>query len=323
MRSNYATLKSELIKRLTPVIIVQNDYRGGRYYLVHNGETISEHPVPEIFELAKSIAHIPLGMFSILAPYLSKRVPPHHLKAGDMFARDLEMVAFHGPESENWVLPLQEFGQTIDTARRRLEEAELPARLQASCAAILDGASTFIAASTRARSFSMQQFEDFSGSVYGDIRVNMEFASRVQIQGVEDIMTRWRAKVGEAGWKELYVVVLSIWTTSVLNQNSIILKQYLNPDTVDTHLLDIVTAEFPADSVSLALDNLARIVQDNIAAEMVFSTDQRVADALKGKEDLLSQEILIQLGQTPPASATAASFAAAQGACPLGHTAQA
>lgn len=59
-------------------------------------------------------------------------------------------------------------------------------------------------------------------------------------------------------------------------------------------------------------ENLARIVQDNIAAEMVFSTSQNVADALKGKEDLLSKEILKLLGPTTAAEVTAAS-------CPFDH----
>jgi hypothetical protein len=46
----------------------------------------------------------------------------------------------------------------------------------------------------------------------------------------------------------------------------------------------------------VALDNIARIVQDNIAAEMVFCTDTKLADALKGPEELLSEEIQEQLG---------------------------
>ncbi|MFF4229723.1 hypothetical protein [Streptomyces sp. NPDC001820] len=50
-----------------------------------------------------------------------------------------------------------------------------------------------------------------------------------------------------------------------------------------------------------ALDNLARIVQDNIAAQMVFSSAQDVADALKGKEDQLSKEILPSWGVLWPA----------------------
>ncbi|QBL78717.1 hypothetical protein E2R25_13690 [Burkholderia pseudomallei] len=46
-----------------------------------------------------------------------------------------------------------------------------------------------------------------------------------------------------------------------------------------------------AGPVAVALDDLARIVQDNSAADMVFPTDPVRADSLKGAEDRLSNAI--------------------------------
>ncbi|WP_030622092.1 hypothetical protein [Streptomyces sclerotialus] len=64
------------------------------------------------------------------------------------------------------------------------------------------------------------------------------------------------------------------------------------------------------------------VVENNAVGEMVFNTDLKVADALKGKEDLLSDEILQQIGGTAPSTETAAFSAAAAGTCPItGHTA--
>lgn len=142
---------------------------------------------------------------------------------------------------------------------------------------------------------SIKSFERFSASVYDSISTNMWYASDAQITGVQKIMKRWKKKISHEQWKDLYVVVLSIWTTSVLNQNSIIIRELMDPGRVATHLIDLPCAELPEDYVFVALDNLARIVQDNVAAEMVFPTDQEVADALKGTEDLLSDTILEQL----------------------------
>ncbi|WP_159877006.1 hypothetical protein [Aquitalea denitrificans] len=70
MQRNYAALNAALINHLSPVIIVNNDAKGGEYTLLFNGERKTLHPIPVVFELAKSIAHIPLGIFSIIAPYL-------------------------------------------------------------------------------------------------------------------------------------------------------------------------------------------------------------------------------------------------------------
>ncbi|MEU9992681.1 hypothetical protein AB0E10_38975 [Streptomyces sp. NPDC048045] len=296
MRSNYATLKANLTQHLGPVIIVQNDSQGGTYTLVDNGQKIEQlQPVDEVFELAKSIAHVPLGIFSVLAPYLDpNNILPSQAKYID--PHDLKMVAFAGPRNTAWITPLQDFGNTLDNARRQLEEARLPGDLHDSCAKILEAAHEFIAHTVRARAFDMKSYEDFSGSVYPSIRTNMYWASKMQISGVGNLMTRWRQQVGDDAWSGLYVVVLTLWTTYELNQNSIIIKNFMNQEKVQTHLIDLMTAQIPTDAVATALDNLARIVQDNIAAEMVFCADQTTADALKGKQDLLSTEILQLLG---------------------------
>ncbi|GGT46781.1 twin-arginine translocation signal domain-containing protein [Nonomuraea spiralis] len=285
-RRNYAALKADLINHLGPVIVVQNDHRGGLYSLVSNGQALeSLHPVDEIFELAKSIAHLPLGLFTIIAPYLPKRVPA--FQSARIDPHDLDMVAFKGL-GDGWVQPLQDVSATMTTARQQLDEAKLPPGLQQSCADILDRSREFIADTTRSRSFDMKSFEDYSGSVYPNIRTNMYWASKVQIEGVADIMTRWRGQLGDDAWKGLYVVVFTIWTTSSLNQNSIIIKKFMDPAKADTHLIDISTAEIPSKPIPVALDNVARIVQDNIAAEMIFCTDTKLADALKGPDELLS-----------------------------------
>ena len=146
----------------------------------------------------------------------------------------------------------------------------------------------------------------------------MKYASEAQIAGVKTLMGTWRRRLGESAWADLYTVVLSQWTTADLNQNTIIIKGLMNPAKVDTHLIDLPGLEIPADPVAVALDNLARIVQDNIAAELIFSQDANVADALKGKQDLLSEEILVQLGAgTPVRSALPDYNTTTKGVCPV------
>ncbi|MFE4801604.1 hypothetical protein ACFRFL_43270 [Streptomyces sp. NPDC056708] len=315
MRASYAALKSELISRLSPVIVVQNDATGGKFTLIRGGSPQeSVNPVPELFELAKSISHVPQGIFSAIAPYLGDKVPSLP-NASRIDPHDLDMVAFEGPRAAGWISPLQGYEATLTTARQQLGEANLPQELEISCGRILDEALTFIRDSVRSGTFDMASFEEFSGKTYPSIRTNMKYAAAAQISGVQGLMRKWRATIGEEAWKDLYTVVLSIWTTSELNQASIIIRRCMNPVKVATHLIDLPTVEVPRDPIFVALDNLARIVQDNVSAEMVFPTDPLVADVFKGKEDLLSVEILQQTGAT--ARAPTASRAAAASACPV------
>ncbi|MFF8570682.1 hypothetical protein ACF06L_05575 [Streptomyces sp. NPDC015408] len=324
MRANYATLKSELTTQLSPVIVVSNNAVGGRFTLISNGKQVETvDPVPEYFELAKSIAHVPLGVFSVLAAYLSDRVP-NIPNADRIDPHDLDMVVTKAPGDKGWITPLNAFKTALQSAHTRLGTANLPLDLENSCDKILGEAVKFIDASVAAESFDMVSFNRFAATVYPAIRVNMTFAATAQITGIEGLMKRWRTLIGEKAWSDLYVTVLSIWTTAELNQASIIIRRTMNQAKVGTHLIDLPTVETPSDPILVALDNLARIVQDNVAAEMVFNTDLKVADALKGKEDLLSDEILQQIGGTAPTARTAAlgTAAATAGACPItGRTA--
>ncbi|WP_042382242.1 hypothetical protein [Streptacidiphilus melanogenes] len=301
MQSNYDALRANVINQLAPVIVVNNDLVGGTYYLINKGTVVEQiQPVDPVFALAKSIAHTPLGIYSICAPSLDPgRILPAQKQYID--PHDLRMVAFNGPGNTSWTTPLQTFATTLQNARQTLEAANLPqdanGSLHDSCAYILDKAQDYISETIRSREFDMAKFEAFTADVYPSVRTNMYWSSRVQIDGVSQLMTRWRNQIGSA-WSGLYVVVLSIWTTYEQNQNSIILQNFMDQSQVSTHLVNLMTAQTPTDPVHVALDNLARIVQDNIAAEMVFSTDQPTADALKGQPDLLSTEILKLLGGT-------------------------
>ncbi|MET9503620.1 hypothetical protein ABZY42_18155 [Streptomyces sp. NPDC006622] len=67
-----------------------------------------------------------------------------------------------------------------------------------------------------------------------------------------------------------------------------------------THLIDLPTVEVPRDPVFVALDNLARIVQDNVSAEMVVPTDPVIADAFTPGTS--ARPAADPLGTTPPNS---------------------
>ncbi|MGW2601548.1 hypothetical protein [Streptomyces klenkii] len=299
MQRYYDLLRASVARHLGPVIVVNNDAKGGEYFLVDRGRTVERsHPVGQVFELAKSVAHTPLGIYSVVAPYLSPTVPPVG-NADRIDPHDLEQVAHIGPSSTAWIDPLRKFAATLETARQNLPGANMPAALEDAGRSILDGGLDFITDAVASRSFDMQGFQDFSSAVYGHVRMTMYWASKAQIEGVHALLKRWRAQLGEPAWSELYVLIFELWTTAALNQNAVIIKPCMDQKRADSHLINQMIAQFPSDPVATALDDLARIVQDNIAAEMVFPTAPDVATALAGEEDLLAQEILKQLKDCP------------------------
>ena len=267
MQINYDSLKAQLILQLSPVVVVQNDGGGGIFTLVYEGRRETVSPVGPIFQLVKSISHTPLGIYVIIAPYLSQ------------------------PEAADWIKPLTEFRAVLAQALAHLSGAGLPEEAIQSCTEVLLGGIHFIDRSVAEKTFTIDGFEAFTAQVAKAIATNMKFASEAQIAGVEALLSRWRTQLGPEQWKNMYAIILAIWTTEVKNQNWLIVKQMMDRDAVASHLITISMASFAEDTVDVALDNLARIVQDNIAAALIFPDDATIADALKGPEDLLAGSI--------------------------------
>ncbi|MFD0392371.1 hypothetical protein ACFQ3Z_04430 [Streptomyces nogalater] len=180
----------------------------------------------------------------MIAAYLSDQVP-NIPNADRIDPHDLDMVAFKTPGDKGWITPLNSFRTTLNSAYTKLPTANLPLDLENSCTKILSEAMKFIDTIVKAQSFDMVAYNRFAATVYPSIRVNMTFAATAQITGIETLMKRWRTLLGEAAWSDLYVTVLSIWTTSDLNQASIIIRRTMNQAKVDTHLIDLPTVETP------------------------------------------------------------------------------
>lgn len=297
MRANYDILRARVMDNLSPVIVVQYDGQGGTYTLVHEGKQETVQPVPPLFQLMKSICHTPLGVYSIIAPYLKNS------------------------RTQEWVAPLKAFREVIANGLQHLGAADLPEKAVEASREIFTGALHFIDDSLLEGSFSIDTYEKFTGKVQKAIHTNMKFAAEAQVSGVQSLLQRWREQLGPVQWKKLYAVVMAIWTTEVRNQNWVILKYMMDPETVDSHLITISTAEPAENTVPVALDNLARIVQDNVASAMIFPKpskwDEQRANALKGPEDLLSDTIekMIRACQ-PSARARPLTFSPTEAQCP-------
>lgn len=264
MRRNYDLLKAGISATLSPVIVVQPDLRGGSYTLIRDGTRISADPVAPIFQLAKSVCHLPLGIYSILAPYLKD------------------------PGTSCWGADLEAFREVAAAALKNLDRAALPPPAEAASRTILTSGIAYMEQCIDSADFTMEGFKAFAGSLHGPIVTNMDVAARALISGVENLLAGWRVEMGEADWKNLYTVILAIWTTETRNQHYEILRRVMDQETVEERLIVISVGEQEPAMIAVALDNLARIVQDNVAAGLIFPTDSELADVLAGTEDLLA-----------------------------------
>ena len=264
MRRNYDLLRARIAATLSPVIVVQPDLQGGTYTLIRDGVRTSVDPVAPIFQLVKSVCHLPLGIYSILAPYLKD------------------------PGASCWIADLEAFREVAAVALKEVDRAELPAPATEASRTILTSGIAFMEQCIDGADFSLEGFKAFAGSLHGPIVVNMDVAARALIAGIENLLAEWRAEMGEEDWTDLYTVILAIWTTETRNQHYEILRRVMDQAKVEERLIVISVGEQEPDMIAVALDNLARIVQDNVAAGLIFPTDSELAEVLAGTQDLLA-----------------------------------
>ncbi len=277
MRANYDALRAQVIEQLSPVIVIQPDLSGGTYTLIADGAQTSAHPASPVFQLTKSVCHAPLGLFSILAPYLK------------------------GPATSEWAAPVTAYREVLATGREALPDCGLPEEGVLASREILTSAIQLADAALAAGTFSIGQFENFTRSVHVAIETNMKLAAVDLVTGVERQLTEWRDALGPEAWRELYAVILAIWTTQVRNQHWVILNRMMDQANVDDHLITLSVGENSEVTIPDALDNLARIVQDKIAAVMVFSApeDARLQVALADPTDLLADAVEAAMKSCP------------------------
>lgn len=267
MRGNYDSLRAKVAAKLSPVIVIQPDLGGGSYTLVLDGVQTTTYPVAHLFQMVKSISHIPLGIYAVLAPYLK------------------------GSRTTDWASPLASFREVVAVALGSLDQAQLPPRAEEACREIASKSIAFMDRCLEQDDFTLGGFEQFTRGVHGLILVNMSFAAEALVSGIESSLDEWRAQMGEQAWRDLYVVILAIWTTESQNQHYEILKRVMYRKTMAERLIVIAVGEQEPDMLGVALDNLARIVQDNVAAGMILPTDADLARTLAGTKDLLADSV--------------------------------
>jgi hypothetical protein len=229
--------------------------------------------------MVKSVCHCPLGIFAILGPYLKNA------------------------RTKDWAAELKAFGETIQSALSQLANADLPAKATTSCGHIMRESIRFIDKAIKDGNVTLEGFKKYTGKLQADIGWNMALAARLQVESIERLLKEWRDQLGGPVWRDLYAVVVANWTTQTNNQHYLMLKEAMDPKTVEDHLIVLSVGSFAEDTLEVALTNLGQIVQDRIAAALIFPeptpTDAVWAKTLATTDDLLAGAIEKALKSCP------------------------
>lgn len=265
MRQYYDACRDDVAAKLSPAVVVQFDLSGGIWTLIHGDTRETIDVQPGVYEELKSLCHIPLGIYAIVAPYLRT------------------------PDSDGWRGGLTEFREAIqdalDTIKQVGLEPEALKSAQTICTLAVDYADSLL----KGGRFDLDGYREFTASALPSIKVLLPIAGRDQASTAISLLERWREQLGD-DWKSLTGIVLAPYTLSVDNAAAQCLKYVMDPEFVQDRLV-VLQGDFK-NEIGPALEVVAHLYMDRLVARLVFGEDteenRTLTDSLSSERDLVA-----------------------------------
>lgn len=266
MRANYAATLERVSNRIDPVLVVQFDGVGGTFNLRDGGRMTRVQPVPVGYDLSKSVAHVPLDLYVIVAPYLE------------------------APAGGAWQGALAASGERIRAALALLEDSELTASARGDARTVLEASLAFVEEALARGDFSEEGYKAYSRAVFEAVGRLRAYATEIQIEAVVGLLERWRDEMGPERWRELSAVVIAPFTLSGENAVAQILRRMMDPERVERRLI-VIGGDYGRD-VDVAVSVFGRLYLDGLAARLIFAQDtalgEEMTQSLSTARDLMA-----------------------------------
>lgn len=269
MRANYAINMQRIGNSVYPFLFAEATFDGGRYTLVvdRNTRYVKENVAP-LYDKMKAVAHIPLGIFSIISAYAEY------------------------PSLQQWREQLVAYHEQVGRVARHLNDLDLPTVESGHVDNILSGCLKFMQQTLEQGTFSLDGFSQVCHTLGPSIAACQMKAARVQTEIMRAQLLAWKEMLGEAAWGRLYAVCAAIYTLSQESAHALIIKSTMSSEQAETH----VFTSPGLNTIDDAKELLARVVGDRVMSETVF--DARAGEvyaqniySLSTKRDLLSKPI--------------------------------
>ncbi len=181
-RDTYATSRTALLARTRPIIMV--DF--GRLVLLREAKPDAEEPFnPPLYHQYKGIAHIPMGIYVALAPWLDT------------------------PSAPEWRASLQVLKDKIQPVLSQLDSLGFPPEHLPRQRQIVEGSIIFIDETLARPALEPQRLLTFTRSMAPLQLRNADAAAALQMDRMHAIVTRWRTEeLSPEDWNRIYVVLL-------------------------------------------------------------------------------------------------------------------
>jgi len=280
MRENYAANIVKYGHAIYPFLYTEATYDGGRYtLLVDERTTFIKESADPIYDYAKALCHIPLGIYSIISGYAQ-------------YSKD-----------QQWLPGLVAYRDKVLAVAQTINEIPVtnPAFGVAARNIIVNSMKYIEALIGGQADFTgLASFKAYTATINSHISVLQTAAAQNQVEVFSKILVGWKAMFTEAQWDQLYVVVSVIWPLTQESAHEQLVKAFMKPALRDTNMI----VSEAATTLELARALVGRIVGDRILAPLVFDKSQGKEFAediysLSTQRDLMSGVIKTALGTCP------------------------
>lgn len=196
VRANYAKFHVEVGAHLRPCIIA-SDYEpmyqgvGGTFTLYNEDGTVEKiSPSPDSYHIFKTLGHVTLGVNCIVLPFLDC------------------------PDAYGWQDKLTQLLKQIELVLRNMKGcAELGADVISFLNEMLGVTVEYIKSTLQANHVDIKAFQEYAAKVSPYIMKAIAQSSRIQMEADLPALLKWKRKLGDK-WKDLYVIIPSVWPVS-------------------------------------------------------------------------------------------------------------
>ena len=284
MRSNYQELIHHVGRNIFPLIVAQDDAPGlegvgGTYTLFLSDRSVrSVTPVPPRYAMLKALSHMPLGIFTILGP------------------------SFNNPRGFSWTDKLEPYASKVGYALAALEHSDLGEPWRQRCRDMLSITHEFVTGVLARESIRLEEYSAYTAQMLPFIHLNLDEAARLQAHAVTQAISEWKQELGPELWRQLYVVIPTVWPVSQESPRQQIFRRLMDPEEVDNRLIIGEGVRSIDDARTL----VGRVVADRLVGRLVFTLDgernRALTAALSSPKDIVAdsaRQALSELSSCP------------------------
>ena len=239
------TLVQSSILAQHPVILGLFSGAGGRFILYRpNQPPLEGPPVPEVYQLLKSIGHSVMALGVVVGPHIGKQ--------GD--------VSFQPS--------LLAYRERLKAAQASLDNTTMPVEWRDNNRALIAENIAFIDKASAGQTVSFADVQDFAAKQKDRLKLDIKWAADTQVKHWMGVLADWKKQLGP-DWSKVYAASNTIYVARQNNVLLSILAQFFAPDDINSRLILIETVSFTSTPPDM-LDSLTRIIADRTVGETFF-----------------------------------------------------